>query len=218
MYRYTKEAMDAAEAAADAPEPAAAATAQLPESTTTEPPGPAAEPATEPAAEPAAPAAGPASVPAEAAQAPNAPGNCMYELRGIVVHSGTANAGHYYSYIKVRVAHIVCLCFLGKSRLPTNIQVELPTLNSRVCCTQCCQARLHSVSSMCPVSAADCSQLIALRSEAMLSMQPPFAQPSMRSRPSLMCNASVKSRDEPVLAQRPPGLDYSMAGVFTSIP
>ncbi|KAK9798582.1 hypothetical protein WJX73_003480 [Symbiochloris irregularis] len=28
--------------------------------------------------------------------------DCWYELRGIVVHSGTANAGHYYSYIKVR--------------------------------------------------------------------------------------------------------------------
>ncbi len=25
-----------------------------------------------------------------------------YELRGVVVHSGTAFAGHYYSYIKVR--------------------------------------------------------------------------------------------------------------------
>ena len=26
----------------------------------------------------------------------------LYELRGVVVHSGSAFAGHYYSYIKVR--------------------------------------------------------------------------------------------------------------------
>lgn len=26
----------------------------------------------------------------------------MYQLKGVVVHSGTANVGHYYSYIKVR--------------------------------------------------------------------------------------------------------------------
>ena len=32
---------------------------------------------------------------------PNRPDSCVYDLRGIVVHSGTANAGHYYSYIKV---------------------------------------------------------------------------------------------------------------------
>jgi len=25
----------------------------------------------------------------------------MYHLKGVVVHSGTANVGHYYSYIKV---------------------------------------------------------------------------------------------------------------------
>jgi len=30
-----------------------------------------------------------------------APGHYRYELRGVVVHSGTAFAGHYYSYIKV---------------------------------------------------------------------------------------------------------------------
>ena len=29
------------------------------------------------------------------------PGQCRYYLKGIVVHSGTAFAGHYYSYIKV---------------------------------------------------------------------------------------------------------------------
>ena len=31
------------------------------------------------------------------------PGHYRYELRGVVVHSGTAFAGHYYSYIKVRM-------------------------------------------------------------------------------------------------------------------
>ncbi|KAF8763443.1 Ubiquitin carboxyl-terminal hydrolase 24 like protein [Argiope bruennichi] len=29
-------------------------------------------------------------------------GNCVYELVGVLVHSGQANAGHYYSYIKER--------------------------------------------------------------------------------------------------------------------
>ncbi|CAL1268833.1 unnamed protein product [Larinioides sclopetarius] len=29
-------------------------------------------------------------------------GNCVYELAGVLVHSGQANAGHYYSYIKER--------------------------------------------------------------------------------------------------------------------
>ena len=28
-------------------------------------------------------------------------GQYEYELKGVVVHSGTAFAGHYYSYIKV---------------------------------------------------------------------------------------------------------------------
>ena len=30
------------------------------------------------------------------------PAYYQYELKGVVVHSGTAFAGHYYSYIKVR--------------------------------------------------------------------------------------------------------------------
>ena len=30
----------------------------------------------------------------------------QYELKGVVVHSGTAFAGHYYSYIKVRPQHL----------------------------------------------------------------------------------------------------------------
>lgn len=43
----------------------------------------------------------------EAVQAANpdkevdAQGQYEYELKGVVVHSGTAFAGHYYSYIKV---------------------------------------------------------------------------------------------------------------------
>ncbi len=28
----------------------------------------------------------------------------MYQLKGVVVHSGTAFAGHYYSYIQVRIS------------------------------------------------------------------------------------------------------------------
>ena len=38
------------------------------------------------------------------------PGQSQYYLKGIVVHSGTAFAGHYYSYIKVRPSlQLVCL-------------------------------------------------------------------------------------------------------------
>lgn len=29
-------------------------------------------------------------------------GSIMYDLVGIIVHSGQANAGHYYSYVKER--------------------------------------------------------------------------------------------------------------------
>lgn len=32
---------------------------------------------------------------------PHSEGRYEYELKGVVVHSGTAFAGHYYSYIKV---------------------------------------------------------------------------------------------------------------------
>ena len=41
-----------------------------------------------------------------------------YELVGIVVHSGQANAGHYYSFIKDRrcVCHTV---YLNKTNLET---------------------------------------------------------------------------------------------------
>ena len=65
MYKYTKAAADAREAAE------------------------------------AAEAAGKQERAAAAAEAAGT-ADCHYELRGIVVHSGTANAGHYYSYIKVR--------------------------------------------------------------------------------------------------------------------
>ena len=30
------------------------------------------------------------------------PDNCKYVLKGVLVHSGTANSGHYYSFIKER--------------------------------------------------------------------------------------------------------------------
>ena len=40
------------------------------------------------------------------------PAYYQYELKGVVVHSGTAFAGHYYSYIKVRAecpsGHMQC--------------------------------------------------------------------------------------------------------------
>ncbi len=34
------------------------------------------------------------------------PAYYQYELKGVVVHSGTAFAGHYYSYIKARTFHV----------------------------------------------------------------------------------------------------------------
>ena len=51
------------------------------------------------------------------------PGQCKYYLKGIVVHSGTAFAGHYYSYIKVEIPwplasvplHRVALLVSGRS-------------------------------------------------------------------------------------------------------
>ena len=27
---------------------------------------------------------------------------CVYELSGVIIHSGVAEAGHYYSYIKIK--------------------------------------------------------------------------------------------------------------------
>ena len=34
----------------------------------------------------------------------------MYQLKGVVVHSGTANVGHYYSYIKVASLRVQTPC------------------------------------------------------------------------------------------------------------
>jgi ubiquitin carboxyl-terminal hydrolase 9/24 len=34
-------------------------------------------------------------------EAANAPGSYMYQLSGVVVHQGVANAGHYYSFIRI---------------------------------------------------------------------------------------------------------------------
>ena len=39
----------------------------------------------------------------------------MYQLKGVVVHSGTANVGHYYSYIKVRPLLSVAPCMQALS-------------------------------------------------------------------------------------------------------
>jgi len=47
----------------------------------------------------AASAAAPAGAPKADAQ--NHPG-CLYDLKGVLVHTGTADSGHYYSYIKER--------------------------------------------------------------------------------------------------------------------
>ena len=33
---------------------------------------------------------------------PEGPNQCRYQLKGVLVHSGTANNGHYYSFIKER--------------------------------------------------------------------------------------------------------------------
>lgn len=77
MYKYTKAAADAREAAEAAQNEDAPAAAD--------------DGVSMAAAAAAAEAAGTA--------------DCWYELRGILVHSGTANAGHYYSYIKVGLRH-----------------------------------------------------------------------------------------------------------------
>lgn len=90
MYKYTKAAADAREAAEAAAE-------------------------------------GPGPCPAAEAAEGAASADCHYELRGIVVHSGTANAGHYYSYIKVlpaaltgfhrmRSMHCIWACMLQLER------------------------------------------------------------------------------------------------------
>jgi hypothetical protein len=86
MYKYTVDGL-AAKEAADAAAAAAAAAAEA--------------------------AAGPSGAGADGASAAEVPGTpkvvpagarqYQYGLKGIVVHSGSAFAGHYYSYIKVRL-------------------------------------------------------------------------------------------------------------------
>jgi len=44
---------------------------------------------------------GPTTTPPTTSASAQSPEECKYYLKGIVVHSGTAFAGHYYSYIKV---------------------------------------------------------------------------------------------------------------------
>lgn len=41
---------------------------------------------------------------AEAVPRPHEQSHYSYQLKGIVVHSGSAFAGHYYSYIKVWIS------------------------------------------------------------------------------------------------------------------
>lgn len=55
-------------------------------------------------------------------------GQYDYELKGVVVHSGTAFAGHYYSYIKVGLTkpyslHISCntVCQLTPACMPLSL-------------------------------------------------------------------------------------------------
>lgn len=47
-------------------------------------------------------AEGIAALEADPAARPAAPLSFLYRLHGVVVHSGTAFAGHYYSYIRAR--------------------------------------------------------------------------------------------------------------------
>ena len=59
-----------------------------------------------------------------ASEAADASADCWYELRGIVVHSGTANVGHYYSYIKVCAMLASELCVSFYSRLAEVAQIK----------------------------------------------------------------------------------------------
>ena len=46
----------------------------------------------------------------------------MYQLKGVVVHSGTANVGHYYSYIKVgQHSWFSCIQSMGHCYVPRHL-------------------------------------------------------------------------------------------------
>jgi hypothetical protein len=52
----------------------------------------------------------------------------LYELKGIVVHSGSAFTGHYYSYIKERAGSCtagVCACVRACARAPPLLTLPL---------------------------------------------------------------------------------------------
>lgn len=104
MYKYTvdglaaKEAADAAAVAAGS-SPAAASVAGPQGGATPDAAAGAASPAVEPPGTPRPPQHGQ---------------QYQYTLKGIVVHSGTAFAGHYYSYIKVgRLLLVLMRCSSG---------------------------------------------------------------------------------------------------------
>ena len=127
MYRYTKEAMDAAEAAAGA------APAEPPQPSRSE------QGSQDPAAA------------CNSAQEPNTQENCAYELRGIVVHSGTANAGHYYSYAKVGPASSGAQDGAASSGMPADIlYCPVPGIDVHACCMSCIAS--HAACA-CPVLA-----------------------------------------------------------------
>lgn len=60
------------------------------------------------------------------------PAYYQYHLAGVVVHSGTAFAGHYYSYIKVCTV-VICYVPVGKVLIATEgDQSKLGTGNRSV--------------------------------------------------------------------------------------
>jgi len=95
VYPYTVEGLAEQEAAAAAPAAAEPGAGAGPADAAAPPAPPGTEPA--PAAAP-----GPGSAAGPAGPAAGGRPTYIYQLKGIVVHSGTAFAGHYYSYIKAR--------------------------------------------------------------------------------------------------------------------
>ena len=135
VYKYTVEGLaeqEAAQAASATP----AAAGPDPASGPGPNPNTGAEPTPEPArtSEGEGASAGPGPGSAGAAAAGPGPGlgspaasrtTYVYQLKGIVVHSGTAFAGHYYSYIKVLIA---------MQLLPVGISVAVVYTWCRQCC------------------------------------------------------------------------------------